>query len=123
MSLIFEDGNNRQAVDFKMTNIGLGAGYGYNYVPAHNWMFHLSVLPTYIIYSHTSLKMADNKIPLQHHFPEGIITTRAAIVKQIGNNKFAGISALYNYTNIGHEDNLAIRNQKWRTQIYFGFRL
>lgn len=57
------------------------------------------------------------------HFPEGIITTRAAVVKQIGSNKFAGLSTAYNFTSIGYEDNLVVRNQKWFTRVYFGFRL
>lgn len=112
-----------QTMDFKMTNIGIGAGYGYNYVPEHGWLLHLSTLPTLIVYSNTSLNTGDTKIPLHYHFPELIITTRAAVVKQIGSNKFAGLSAVYNYSRIGHEDNLAIRNQKWLARLYFGFRL
>lgn len=113
----------RQPLDFKMTNIAIGAGYGYNYVPGRSWLIHLSALPTYVFYTNSSITVGDTRIPLHHHFPEGIITTRAAIVKQIGRNKFAGISAVYNFTNIGYDKELAIRNQKWNTRLYFGFRL
>jgi hypothetical protein len=115
--------NEGQKVDFKMTHIAIGAGYGYNYVPARSWLFHISFLPTYIVYSHSSFTVGDSHIPLRHHFPEGIITTRAAIVKQIGSNMFAGFSGVYNLTRVGNEDQLSILNQKWRTRIYFGFRL
>ena len=110
-------------MDFKMTNIGLGAGYGYSYVPASGWLIHLSVLPTVIVYSRTSLTANDTRIPLHYHFPEIILTTRSAIVKQIGHNKFAGLSAVYNYTRIGDTDRLAVRNQKWLARLYFGIRL
>lgn len=101
----------------------MGSISSYNYVPARGWLFHISFLPTYIVYSHSSLTVGDSHIPLRHHFPEGILTTRAAIVKQIGSNKFAGFSGVYNLTRVGNEDQLSILNQKWRTRIYFGFRL
>ena len=115
--------SDKLTMDFKMTNIALGAGYAYNYVPGRGWLFHLSALPTYIIYSNTSITVNDTEVPLKHHFPEGIITTRAAVVKQLRHNKFAGLSAAYNFTSIGYEDNLVVRNQKWFTRVYFGFRL
>lgn len=110
-------------MDFKMTNIGIGAGYGYNYVPAEGWLLHLSSLPTFIIYSNTSLTVEDAHVPLNYHFPEVIITARGSIVKQIGSNRFAGLSMVYNFTNIGHEDHLTIHNQKWLFRLYYGFRL
>lgn len=118
-----ETGDGRQPMSFKLTNVAIGAGYAYNYVPGKEWLLHLSVLPTYIVYNKSTLTMSDTRIPLHHRFPEGIITTRAAVVKQFGSNKFAGISAVYNFTSIGDEESLAIRNQKWLTRIYFGFRL
>ena len=112
-----------QEMDFKMTNIALGGGYGYNYVPARSWLLHISALPTLIVYSKSSLTVGDTDVPLRRHFPEGIVTTRAAVVKQIGRNKFVGLSAVYNFITIGNDDNLAISNQKWLTRLYFGFRL
>ena len=112
-----------QEMDFKMTNIALGGGYGYNYVPARGWLLHISALPTLIVYSKSSLTVGDTDVPLRRHFPEGIVTTRAAVVKQIGRNKFVGLSAVYNFITIGNDDNLAISNQKWLTRLYFGFRL
>lgn len=110
-------------MDFKMTNIGIGAGYAYNYVPASGWLLHFSALPTLIVYSNTSLTTGDTEIPLHYRFPEVIITSRSAVVKQIGNNKFAGLSVVFNYCRVGNRDELAIRNQKWLARLYFGFRL
>ena len=120
---VSEEGTEIPPMDFKMTNIGIGAGYGYNYVPSHGWLLHISSLPTFIVYSNTSLKKGDTKIPLRYHFPEVIITARGAIVKQIGNNKVAGFSMVYNFVNIGDEKKFALKNQKWLIRFYFGFRL
>ena len=106
----------------KMTNIGLGAGYGYNYVPGRGWLFHISALPTFIAYSNTSMTFGNDRVSLHYHFPEVIITGRGAVVRQWG-NKFIGLSMVYNYTNIGHEESLAIHNTKWRVRTFFGLRL
>ena len=105
-----------------MTNIGLGAGYGYNFVPGKGWLLHLSALPTFIIYSNTSMTMDDNRVPLHYHFPEVIITGRASVVYQ-WSNKFIGLSSVYHFTNIGDEDDLAVHNTKWRVRAFFGLRL
>lgn len=115
--------NAKTPLKFKMTNIGIGAGYGYNYVPAREWLLHLSVLPTFIVYTNTSLTVGDTDIPLHYHFPEVIITARGSIVKQIGGNKFAGLSMVYNFTNIGDRKTLTVHNEKWQARLFFGFRL
>jgi len=114
-------GNNRD-FKFSMMNIGIGAGYGYNYVPARNWLLHLSALPTFIVYNHTSLTFNDSRVPLKYHFPEVIITGRSSIVREFG-NKFIGITAVFNYTNIGDSNRLSVLNTKWRTRLFFGLRL
>ena len=111
-----------QKMELKMTNIGMGAGYGYNYVPAQGWLLHISGLPTFIVYSKTSMTFGDNRVPLHYHFPEVIITGRGAVVRQRG-NKFYGLSMVYNFTNIGNEESLALHNQKWRLRAFFGLRL
>ena len=49
--------------------------------------------------------------------------TSGSIVKQIGRNKFAGLSMVYTYSHIGDKKSLAVDNQKWFAQLYFGFRL
>ena len=111
-----------QKMNLKMTNIGIGAGYGYNYVPAQGWLLHLSALPTFMVYSHTSMTFGDTRVPLHHHFPEVIITGRGAVVRQT-KNLFYGLSMVYNFTSIGDEESLTLHNQKWRIRTFFGVRL
>ena len=111
-----------QEMQLKVTNIGIGAGYGYNYVPAQGWLLHISALPTFIVYSKTSMTFGDNRVPLHYHFPEAIITGRGAAVYQ-WRNKFAGLSMVFNFTNIGDEESLAVHNTKWRVRTFFGLRL
>ena len=111
-----------QDTKLRMTNIGLGAGYGYNFVPHRGWLLHLSVLPTFILYSHTSMTFDEDRIPLHYHFPEVIITSRGAVVRQ-WTKTYAGISMRFNFTNIGSEKSLAVHNQKWLARAFYGIRL
>lgn len=106
----------------KMTNVGIGAGYGYNCVPGQGWLLHISALPTFIAYSKTSQTVDDDRMSLKYHFPETIITARGAVVRNWG-NKFLGLSMVYTYTNIGDKDDLAVENAKWRIRAFFGLRL
>ena len=111
-----------QPSELKMTNLGIGAGYGYNYVPGKGWLLHISALPTFIVYSKTSMTFDNDRVPLHYHFPEVIITGRGALVRQ-WDNKFLGMSMVYNFTNIGHVESLAVHNSKWRIRTFFGLRL
>ena len=105
-----------------VTNIGIGAGYGYNWVPSRHWLLHISSLPTFTVFSNTSLTVNDERIPLKYRFPAVIITARGAVIRQFG-NMFVGMTMVYNFTNIGDENELSIHNDKWRTRLLVGLRL
>lgn len=106
----------------KMRNVGIGAGYGYNYVPRQGWLLHISALPTFIVYSKTSMTVGDDRMSLRYHFPEAIITGRGAVVRN-WDRKFLGLSMVYTYTNIGDKAELAVENTKWRIRAFFGLRI
>ena len=106
----------------KTTNIGIGAGYGYNFVPGKGWLLHISALPTFILYSNTSAKVGDDNVPMKYHFPEVIITGRGAVVHN-ARSTFYGLSMNFNFTNIGDKDNLEVHNIKWYLRTFFGLRL
>jgi len=44
------------------------------------------------------------------------------VVRQLG-NKFFGMSMVFNFTNIGNEEDLALHNIKWRIRMFYGLRL
>ena len=116
-TLNWEDG-----IKLKITEISLGAGYGYNFVPGKGWLLHISALPTFIVYSHTSMSFGDDRVPLHYQFPEVIITGRGAVVRQWA-NKFLGLSMVYNFSNIGNAKDLAVYNSKWLIRTFFGLRI
>jgi len=106
----------------KTTNVGIGAGYGYNYVPKERWLLHFSLLPTLIAYSHSSFTIGGVDVDQRNHFPEFIATGRWAVVK-LWDNKYAGLSMVYTYTTVGDKDDLAVDNVKWRLRAFFGLRM
>ena len=38
-------------------------------------------------------------------------------------NKFLGMSMVFNFSNTGNEESLALHNIKWRIRTFFGLRL
>ena len=106
----------------KVTNIGIGGGYGYNWVPGKNWLLHISALPTFTVFSNTSLKVNGERTPLDYHFPEYIITARGAVIRNF-KKMFVGGSMVFHFTNIGDKDKLAVYNNKWLARLFIGIRL
>ena len=108
-------------VRLKAANVGVGAGYGYNFVIKRDWLLHLSALPTLIIYSRARMWTSNDYETMPYHFPEFIATGRFALVRNWG-RYFAGGTMVYNYTLIGDRDNLQVGNGKWRARAFLGFR-
>lgn len=130
------DGSKTELSDMtiRLNEFAVGAGYAYNLVIARHWLCHLSALPTLTIYSHDYTKTRtsadeDNaqtatstvRHDMKYHFPSAIITGRGAVVYS-WRNKFAGATAVYNYSVAGDEDHLQVRRNKWRVRMFFGFR-
>lgn len=130
------DGSKTELNDMtiRLNEFAVGAGYAYNLVIARHWLCHLSALPTMTIYSHdytkTRTSADEDNAPsatstvrhdMKYHFPSAIITGRGAVVYS-WRNKFAGATAVYNYSVAGNEDHLQVRRNKWRVRMFFGFR-
>lgn len=130
------DGSKTELNDMtiRLNEFAVGAGYAYNLVIARHWLCHLSALPTMTIYSHdytkTRTSADEDNAPsatstmrhdMKYHFPSAIITGRGAVVYS-WRNKFAGATAVYNYSVAGDEDHLKVRRNKWRVRMFFGFR-
>lgn len=123
-----------KGMTIRLNELAIGAGYGYNLVPSSHLLFHLSALPTITVYSHDYTKMrveaeegsSDTEVPIvrnsmKYHYPSAIITGRGAAVYS-WRNKFAGATAVYNFSVAGDEDHLQVKRNKWRVRMFFGFR-
>lgn len=105
----------------KLTEVAVGGGYGFNYVPSSRWLIHLSSLPTLIVVSHDNVTFAGQRLTMKYDFPRVIITGRGAATYSWG-NKFAGVAMVYNSSVTGSDDRLQVKRDKWRLRFFWGFR-
>lgn len=123
-----------QPITIRLNEFAVGAGYGYNLVAGKHLLFHLSALPTITVYSHdyteSATEMVDEDGQLEtttvrnrmnYHFPSAIVTGRGAALYS-WRNKFAGATAVYNFSVAGDEEHLQLKRNKWRVKMFFGFR-
>ena len=104
----------------KVRNIALGGGYGYNLV-CRKWLFHLSAMPTIIVYSYNKITLDGIKMKEHTHFPDLLINSRAAIVYNINPRYFIGANLVVNSSTFGNFKHYTSQT-KWRARATFGVR-
>ena len=111
-------------VHLTFNNFAIGGGYGYNLVlgKRSQWLFHLSALPSVVLYQHNKLTVNDNRIK-DHGFNINMIfNERAAIVYHFSLRYFAGASMMMS-NSIFNNDKVTVNQNKWLARAFFGFRL
>lgn len=103
-------------------HFGIGGGYGYNLVLKHGWLIHVSALPTLLIANNNNVKSNGVRRDMKTKFPEVILAERAAVVHNFGEKYFFGATLVMNNSILDNAD-MDIRHRKWRTRIFFGYRL
>lgn len=105
-----------------MGHFGLGAGYGHNFVLPHNWLVHVSSLPTIVIINRSNITEDGVRKKMPYYFPSVITTGHVAVIHYF-KRYFAGFTAVVNTSVVGRRDNLQLINTKWRTRLVFGIRI
>ena len=105
----------------KLVEFGIGLGYGYNLVAWKHWLFHLSAVPTFNLYTHSHIIESGQRVNMRYRFPSLITTERGAIVYS-WSNKFLVATMVYNYSVVGDKNHLQVTREKWRMRITYGFR-
>ena len=106
------------------SNIGIGAGYGYNFVLGKHsqWLIHISALPTFVVYKHNKLTIngqekSDNRTSLNMIFNE-----RAAITCHFSPRYFAGASFIMS-NSLFDDTRVLVQQSKWMARAFIGLRL
>ena len=105
-----------------MLMIGVGGGYGYNFVLPHQWLVPVSAVPNVVIAQHNKRTVSGNKERMRYKFPELMNTGRIAVMHSF-NNYFAGTSGIVNLNIIGNHRDLFMENLKWNASVYVGVRM
>ena len=103
-------------------HLGIGGGYGYNWVPSRKWLIHLSLLPTFVIFNRNNLTMDGERVRARHMHFNMIFNERAAIIYNFSSRYFAGATLVMN-NSVFSDDEVTVNQNKWRARALIGVRL
>lgn len=103
-------------------NFAIGGGYGYNLVAGRHWLFHLSAMPTLIVWNSSNITVDGEKQKMGYRFPELIFNSRLAVVFNVSERYFLAATAVMNLMTYHTRHSFAAQN-KWYTRASFGVRL
>jgi len=101
--------------------IALGGGYGHNWVPKDNWLFHISGAPALCVFSHSRLEVDGDHERLKMHFPEFIISGKGAVVYR-NKNWFVGANMVFNFSVNGEGSSMQVMNTRWFARSFVGLK-
>ena len=101
--------------------LGIGGGYGYNWVPGKRWLLHFSILPTFVIYNHNYMTGNGERRDAKHFSFGMIFNERAAVVYNFSPRYFAG--ATLTMSNSFFDNDVTVNQNKWRARAFIGMRL
>ncbi|MCR5180954.1 MAG: DUF4421 domain-containing protein [Bacteroidaceae bacterium] len=110
------------AIRLRLGDIGVGGGYGYNWVLPHNWLLHGSALPTLVVGSFSRLELDGELEKVPYTFPKFILTERVAILHYFNEQHFAGITFVISNTLLGYVGDVRTTHDRWRLRVSYGFR-
>ena len=112
---------NATDVSIDVGHVGIGGGYGYNWVLGKKWLLHFSMLPTFVIYNRNKMMVNGERKEAQHMRFNMIFNERAAIVHNFSPRYFAGITLAMN-NSVFDDDVVVVNQNKWRTRAFVGMR-
>ena len=110
------------AFTMHLADLGIGGGYGYNWVLPHDWLIHASALPTVVVASANRLETDSENLKLSYAFPELILTGRVAFLHYFNDRHFVNLTYVVYHTIRGSSQDLRLSHTKWRLRISYGFR-
>ena len=101
--------------------LGIGGGYGYNWVLGKKWLLHFSMLPTFVVYNHNHMTVNGERRDAKHFSFSMIFNERAAIIYHFTPRYFAG--ATLTMSNSFFDNDVTVNQNKWRARVFVGLRL
>ena len=106
------------------TNIGIGGGYGYNWVLGNRseWLLHCSALPALVVYKKHKLTINQQKEKDKKVNFNMLLNGRVAVVYHFTPRYNAGATFITN-ASLFNDDQVVVKESKWQTRFFFGLRL
>ena len=110
-------------VHLTFANVALGGGYGYNFVfgQRSQWLLHLSVLPSFVVYKHNRLTVNGDEMKDHGLCFNMLFNERASVVYHFTPRFNAGASVIMS-NSIYNNDDIKINQNKWLARAFFGVR-
>ena len=112
---------NAPEVNIHIGLLGIGGGYGYNWVLGKKWLLHFSMLPTFVIYNHNHMTVNGERRNAKHFSFGMIFNERAAVVYNFSPRYFAGTTLTM--SNSFFDNDVTVNQNKWRARAFIGMRL
>lgn len=109
-------------ISIDIGHVGIGGGYGYNWVLGKKWLIHFSMLPTVVVYNHNNFTVNGERKKAQRMRFNMLFNERAAIVYNFSPRYFAGATLVMN-NSIFDDKNVVVNQNKWHARAFFGLRL
>ena len=103
-------------------HIGIGGGYGYNWVLGKRWLLHFSMLPTVVVYNRNNFTVNGERKRAKHMRFNMIFNERVAVVRNFSPRYFAGITLAMN-NSVFDDDVVVVNQNKWRVRTFIGLRI
>ena len=113
---------NAPDVSIDVGHVGIGGGYGYNWVLGKKWLLHFSMLPTFVVYNRNKMTVNGERKEAQHMRFNMIFNERAAVVYNFSSRYFAGATLVMN-NSVFDDDVVVVNQNKWRARAFLGLRL
>ena len=109
-------------VSIKVGHLGIGGGYGYNWVLGKRWLLHFSMLPTFVVYNRNNFTLNGERKKAKRMRFNMIFNERVAIVRNFSSRYFAGATLVMN-NSVFDDDVVVVNQNKWRARLFLGMRL
>lgn len=106
----------------RMIDIGLGGGYGYNWVPWRRFMLHASFLPTVVVAAFNRFAVDGEYERVPFSFPEFILTERVAATYYFNDRHFASLTFVMTNSIFASRREFTMHYDRWRLRVCYGFR-
>ena len=113
---------NAPDVRIYLGHIGIGGGYGYNWVLGEKWLLHFSMLPTFVVFNRNNMTVNGVRKKAKHMRFNMIFNERVAVVRNLSPRYFIGATLVMN-NSIFDDDVVVVNQNKWRARAFFGMRL
>ena len=103
-------------------HVGIGGGYGYNWVLGQKWLLHFSMLPTFVVYNRNNMTVNNERKKAQHMRFNMIFNERVAVVYNFSPRYFVGATLVMN-NSVFDDARVVVNQNKWRARFSVGYRL